>query len=396
MRGRRRAGLTVADLRRTARRRLPRMVFDFVDGGAEDEATVRENRRAFTDVAFRPRVLVDVSARPQRVRVLGQDLALPVILGPTGLARMVDPAGETAAAVAAEKFGTVSVVSSGSSVSFEDVAAAVDVPQWFQLYPWGDRGTIEALIQRARDCGYRTMVVTVDVPVVGAREKDLRNGLTVPPRVDARTGWDVLSHPRWLAGLLGGPKVTFANFTGLMPQTRSTSGLAAATQGLLNPAHTWADLEWMVAQWGGPVLLKGVMTAEDARRAVDHGCAGVAVSNHGGRQADSLPGALDVLGDVVDAVGDEVDVLLDGGVRRGTDVVKALALGARACLVGRPWLYGLGAGGAEGVERLLELLRDEVDRTLALIGRPGVDTLDRSALSVRPGRGWQPLGSQRN
>ena len=391
MRRRSRSGLTVADLRRSARRRLPRMVFDFVDGGAEDEVTLRENRRAFADVAFRPRVLVDVSARPQGVRVLGEDLALPVILGPTGLARMVHPAGETAAAVAAQKFGTVSVVSSGSSVSFEDVAAAVDAPQWFQLYPWGDRSTIEALIERARECGYRTMVVTVDVPVVGAREKDLRNGLTVPPRVDPRTGWDVLSHPRWLAGLLGGSQVTFANFTGLMPRTRSTSGLAAATQGLLNPAHTWADLDWMVAQWGGPVLLKGVMTAEDARRAVDHGCAGVAVSNHGGRQADCLPGALDVLGEVVDAVGDEVDVLLDGGVRRGTDVVKALAVGARACLVGRPWLYGLGAGGAAGVERLLEVLQDEVDRTLALIGRPGVGTLDRSALCVRPGRGWEPL-----
>ena len=396
MRGRGRAGLTVADLRRSARRRLPRRVFDFVDGGAEDEATVRENRRAFTDVAFRPQVLVDVSTRPQGVRVLGQDLALPVILGPTGLARMVDPAGETAAAVAAEKFGTVSVVSSGSSVSFEDVAAAVEQPQWFQLYPWGDRSAIEALIHRARQCGYRTMVVTVDVPVVGAREKDLRNGLTVPPRVDPRTGWDVLSHPRWLTGLLAGPKVTFANFTGLMPRTRSTSGLAAATQGLLNPGHTWADLEWMAAQWGGPVLLKGVMTAEDARRAVDHGCAGVAVSNHGGRQSDCLPGALDVLGEVVDAVGDEVDVLLDGGVRRGTDVVKALALGARACLVGRPWLYALGAAGAAGVERLLDLLHDEIDRTLALIGRPGVHTLDRSALCVRPGRGWEPLGPSKS
>ncbi|WP_204331885.1 alpha-hydroxy-acid oxidizing protein [Geodermatophilus sabuli] len=391
MRGRTR-GVTVADLREQARRRLPRMVFDFVDGGAEDEATVRENRRAFADVALRPRVLVDVSARPQGVRVMGQDLALPVVLGPTGLARMVHPAGEAAAAVAAELFGTVSVVSSGSSVSFEDVAAAVRVPQWFQLYPWGDRATIEALIDRARACRYRTMVVTVDVPVVGAREKDLRNGLTVPPRVDPRTAWDVLSHPRWLAGLVRSPKVTFANFAGLLPDARGTSGLAAATQGLLNPGHTWDDLAWMVAQWDGPVLLKGLMTAEDARRAVDVGCAGVAVSNHGGRQADSLPGALDALGEVVAAVGEQVDVLLDGGVRRGTDVVKALALGARACLVGRPWLYALAAGGPRGVERLLEVLRDEVDRTLALIGRPGVDTLDPSAVCVRPGRGWVPAG----
>ncbi len=197
---RRGRGLTVADLRDGARRRLPRMVFDFVDGGAEDESTLRENRRGFADVAFRPRVLVDVRVRPQAVRVLGQDLAMPVILGPTGLARMVGRDGEKAAAVAAERFGTVSVVSSGSSVSLEDVAASVAVPQWFQLYPWGDRATIESLIGRARACGYRVMVVTVDVPVVGAREKDLRNGLTVPPRINPRTGWDVLSHPGgWLS-----------------------------------------------------------------------------------------------------------------------------------------------------------------------------------------------------
>lgn len=366
------------------------MVFDFVDGGAEDETTVRENRRAFGDLAFRPRVLVDVSARPQSVRVLGQDLDLPVLLGPTGLARMIDPAGETAAAVAAAAFGTVSVVSSGSSVSFEEVAAAAG-PQWFQLYPWGDRATIEALIDRARTSGYRAMVVTVDVPVVGAREKDHRNGLTVPPRISPRTGWDVVRHPRWLSGIARHPKVTFANFTGLIPDARGTGGLAAATQGLLNPAHTWADLTWMVEQWDGPVLLKGVMTAEDARRAVDHGCAAVAVSNHGGRQADSLPGAVDVLEEVVAAVGDHVDVLLDGGIRRGADVVKALALGARACLVGRPWLYGLAAHGAPGVARTLEILRDEVDRTLALIGRPGVGSLDRSSLAGRSGRGWIPL-----
>ncbi|MEV4747675.1 alpha-hydroxy acid oxidase [Streptosporangium sp. NPDC049248] len=382
-----RRAITLRDLREAARRRLPRMVFDFVDGGAEDEFTVGENRRAFSDITFRPRVLVDVGSRPQAVTVLGRRLETPVILGPTGLARMVGRAGEVAAAVAAERSGTVSVVSSGSSVSFEDVARSVTSPQWFQLYPWGDRGTIQALISRARDCGFGAMVVTVDVPVVGAREKDLRNGLTVPPQVNPRTGWDVLSHPRWLAELLTGPKVTFANFTGLMPEQRSTSGLAAATAGLLNPGHTWADLEWMIAAWGGPVLLKGVMTSEDARRAVEVGCQGVAVSNHGGRQADSLPAALDVLPEIVAEVGDEVDVVLDGGVRRGGDVVKALALGARACLVGRPWLYGLAAGGQAGVGRVLEILREEIDRTLALIGQPGVAGLDESAIRVRPGHG---------
>ena len=381
------------DLRDTARRRLPRMVFDFVDGGAEDEATLRENRRAFDDVAFRPRVLVDVAERPQGVRVLGQDLATPVILGPTGLARMVSPEGETAAAVAAERLGTVSVVSSGASVSLEEVAAAAGA-QWFQLYPWGDRSAIEALIGRARGSGYRVMVVTADVPVVGNRERDLRNGLTVPPRIDAGTAMDVLRHPRWLAGILLGPKVTFANLAAA-PRAASTSGLATLTQALLNPGHTWEDLAWMIALWDGPVLLKGVMTGEDARRAVDLGCAGVAVSNHGGRQGDCVPGTLDVLDEVLAAVGDRADVLLDGGIRRGTDVVKALAFGARACMVGRTWLYGLAAGGLPGVQRTVQLLREEIDRTLALIGRPGVSSLDRSALCVRPDRGWLPVGPAR-
>jgi len=389
----RRRAVTIDDIRAAARRRLPRMVFDFVDGGAEDEFTVRENRRAFSDLVFRPNVLVDVRSRPQAVTVLGRRLDMPVIMGPTGLMRMVGRSGETAAAAAAERFGTVSVISAGSSVSLEEVAGAVREPQWFQLYPWGDRATISNLIARAKDVGFGAMVVTVDVPVVGAREKDLRNGLTVPPAVNLRTGWDVLSHPHWLAELLTGPKVTFANFTGLMPEQRSTSGLAAATNGLLNPGHTWADLEWMIAQWDGPTLLKGVMTAEDARRAMEAGCHGVAVSNHGGRQADSLPAGLDVLEEVVAAVGGKIDVLLDGGVRRGTDVVKALALGARACMMGRPWAYGLGAAGPAGVVRVLQILHEEIDRTLALIGRPGVGALDRSALAVRPGRGWVPLAS---
>jgi len=385
MRSGRRRPVTVADLRVAARRRLPRMVFDFVDGGAEDELTRDDNEAAFRRLTFRPRVLVDVSERPQAVTVLGRQLAMPVVLGPTGLIRMVRHEGELAAAAAAERFGTVSVQSSGSSVSMEEVAASVASPQWFQLYPWGDRRTVENLIGRARDSGYEAMVVTVDVPVVGAREKDLRNGLTVPPEVSARTGWDLARHPAWFAGLLTHPKPTYANFTGLMPDAKGTGGLATHTNGLLNPANTWRDLEWMIRRFDGPVLLKGVMTAEDARLAVEAGCQGVAVSNHGGRQADSVPAALDVLPEVVAEVGHLVDVLLDGGVRRGGDIVKALALGAKACLIGRPWVYGLAAGGTPGVERVLEILHDEIDRTLALIGRPGVASLDESALSHTSG-----------
>lgn len=375
------SAVTIDDLRELARRRLPRMVFDFVDGGAEDELTLLRNRQAFSELTFRPRVLVDVSERPQHVTVLGQRLETPVLLGPTGLMRMVHHDGERAAALAAAEVGTVSVTSSGSSVSLEDVAAAVPSPQWFQLYPWGDRSTIEYLIGRAKQAGFAVMVVTVDVPVLGARERDLRNGLTVPPKVGFRNGWDVLSHPRWLAGLATHPKVSFANFEGITETSGGTSGLAAHTFSLLNPGHAWADLEWMVGAWGGPVALKGVMTAADARRAVDAGCQAVVVSNHGGRQADSLTASLHALEEVVAEVGEVVEVLLDGGVRRGSDVVKALALGARACLVGRPWVYGLAAGGTSGVVRALRILWTEIDRTMALIGRPGVQSLDRSAVS---------------
>lgn len=378
-----RAALTVDDLRDRARHRLPRMVFEFVDGGAEDEVTLRANREAFAELSFRPRVLVDVEHRPLGVTVLGQPLSMPVILAPTGLMRMVHPDGELAAAVAAYRSGVVSVVSSGSSVSLEDVAQAAGAPQWFQLYPWGDRVAVDRLVRRAKDAGYTVLVVTADVPVLGSRERDLRNGLTVPPRVSPRTGWDVLSHPRWLAGLVTHAKPGFANFGEIEAGGRGTSGLARYTSGLLNPGHTWADLEWMVRAWDGPVVLKGVMSGPDARRATDAGCQGVVVSNHGGRQGDGVPASLEVLEEVVAEVGDQVDVLLDGGVRRGGDVVKALSLGARACLVGRPWVYGLAVGGTAGVSRVLEILREEMDRTLALIGRPGVEALDRTAVSAR-------------
>lgn len=382
--------LTLDDLRTRARRRLPRMVFDFIDGGAEDERTIRENRRGFEDLAFRPRVLVDVSRRSQEVTVLGQHLSTPVLLAPTGLSRVAGRDGERAAARAAARCGTVSVVSTAASVSLEDVAAATPQPQWFQLYPWGDRSVVIQLIERARRLGYTAMVVTADVPVVGGRERDQRSGMTVPPRVGPGTAYDVLRHPRWVAELLTGPRITFANLTGVYPHLgRSAGSLAKQSMELLNAAHTWKDLAWMREAWGGPTVLKGVMCGEDAALAVEHGCDAVIVSNHGGRQCDHLPATIDVLPEVVAAVGDRAEVLIDGGVRRGSDVVKALALGAKACLVGRPWLYGLATGGEAGVVQALEMLRAEIDRTLALVGRPGVDDLDPTVLRRRRTSGWE-------
>jgi isopentenyl diphosphate isomerase/L-lactate dehydrogenase-like FMN-dependent dehydrogenase len=372
----------VDDLRRAARRRVPRMIADFVDGGADGEWTVGENRNGFDGVTFRPRQLVDVSERDQSVDVFGDRLALPVMLAPAGLARLVHRRGELAAARAAAGAGTLFCASIASSFTLEDIAAASPAASWFQLYLWKDRSVVSALVERAQRTGYRTLCLTVDVPIVGKRIRDLRNGLTLPPRIRLRTAFDTLRRPRWLAGLARGPKITFSNLVGL---TASDAAVALATYvntELINPAASWQDLEWLRDLWEGPIVVKGVLGAADARRAVEAGADGVVVSNHGGRQLDGAPATIRVLPDVVAAVGDSAVVFLDGGVRRGADVVKAVALGARAVLVGRPWFWGLAADGERGVSRMLELFSEEIDRTLALIGRPSLADVDSSAVAI--------------
>jgi isopentenyl diphosphate isomerase/L-lactate dehydrogenase-like FMN-dependent dehydrogenase len=369
------------DFRAVAKRRLPRMIFDFIDGAAEGEITLRRNREALDRISLMPRTLVDVSRRSVAVEILGQHLSMPVLLGPTGLARVAHRDGETAAALGALATGTVSVISSGASVSVEDVTSAAG-PQWFQLYPWGDRETTLGLIARARNAGCTVMVVTADVPVVGKRERDLVNGMTVPPKFGAQTAVDLLRHPRWLARVATTPRITFANLAAQQAGPKKGAvQLAAHSQALLDPAHSWTDLEWMREAWGGPTLLKGVMCAEDARLAVEHGCDGVIVSNHGGRQLDRVPATIEVLPEIAEAIGDRAAVLIDGGFRRGSDIVIAMALGAHACLVGRPWLFAAATAGAAGVERLLWLLREDIDRTLALLGRTDVRDLDASVLA---------------
>lgn len=379
------------DYRRAARRRLPRMVYEFIQGGAEDEYALSANRRAWESLTFRPRVLTDVGTIARSVTVAGQELATPIILAPTGLSRLAGPEGEHAAARAAHAHGTVSVLSTSASTSIEDVAAGAPSPQWFQLYPWANRDVTTGLIDRARTCGYSTMVVTVDVPVTGGRERDLRVGMTVPPRISAATVLGVARRPRWAWNLVTGPQITFANMLEAFPHLGSgVSTLAEQSSALLNPRNVWTDLAWMREAWGGPVLVKGITTAEDARRAADAGVDGVIVSNHGGRQLDYLPGTGEVLPEVAQAVGDRVDVLVDGGIRRGTDVVKALALGAKAVLVGRPWLHALAAGGTPAVDNLLRLLTLELDRTLALVGCP--DVRDLSPDLLRAARAHEPEG----
>ena len=373
--------INIDGMRASAQRRLPRMVFDFVDGGAEDEVTMRDNRAAFEALKFRPGDL-GVAHRSQATTVLGHDLASPVMLAPTGLARLMHREGEVAAARAAAAAGTVIVLSMASCDSIDDVAQAAPGRTWFQLYPCRDRWVSEALIARAAAAGASALCITIDSAVSGRRERDVVNGMTLPPRLRLRNLAETMLHPRWIVDLVRRPELPFGNFEGLGPDV--PTGVSQRGQFVmhqtLNPATDWDEIRWVREMWAGPLVIKGVMSVAAAHQAAGAGADAVVVSNHGGRQLDGLPASIDVLGEVVDAVGDEVEVLLDSGVRRGSDVVKALALGARACLVGRPYLYGLAVAGEAGVATVLGLLRDEIDRVQALVGCADIREVDRSLL----------------
>jgi L-lactate dehydrogenase (cytochrome) len=373
--------ITIQDLRARARRRLPRAVFDFIDGGAEDELTLRRNETALKQITFRPRVLVDTHLRNQTTTVLGQPLQTPLILAPTGLCGMAAPRGEILAARASLNTGVIFTLSSMSAVSIEDTARAVPGPHWFQLYVWRDRELTRSLVERAASAGYRAMMVTVDVPVLGQRERDLRNGATIPPRVTLSNAVDSARKLGWLLGMARHPRIDFVNVA-RPTDMRGPFALGPYVNSQFDPSVSWADLDWFRSIWSGPLILKGIMSAEDGRRAVEHGVDAIVVSNHGGRQLDGLPAAIEVLPEVAEAAGGRIEVLFDGGIRRGTDVIKALALGARACMIGRPYLYGLGAAGQAGVEHAINLLRAEIDRAQALLGRPTLAELDRSAVRL--------------
>lgn len=368
------------DVRRIARRRLPRGVFEFVDGGAGGEVTLRENRAAFERIRFDPHWLTDVSQREIGTTVLGERVALPVMLAPAGLARLVHPQGELGAARAAGAAGTIFCVSIASSFTIEEIADVASGPLWFQLYLWRSEEVVRGLVERARAAGYRALVLTIDVPTVGNRERDVRNGASVPPRVCLDTALDALRRPRWLYDFVRSPTITFANLKEIAGSSGPGSIGPYVDRELNDPTATWDRVDWLRRLWDGPLVVKGVMSARDAAEAVRRGADAVYVSNHGGRQLDSSPATLDVLADVVEAVGDRAEVLLDGGVRRGEDVVKARALGARACLVGRPWFMALAAGGEPGVERMLDVLGRDVDRTLALVGVPRIDDVGPGVL----------------
>jgi L-lactate dehydrogenase (cytochrome) len=372
--------VNIEDLRQLAQRRLPQVIFDYLDGGAEDEITLRENHRAFADVSFRPRQCVATAPRDLRTKVLGTEISFPALLAPVGYSRMMHPDGEAGSARAAGKAGTGYILSTISGYKIEDVRAATTGPCWYQLYLVGGREAAEAGIARAQTAGFSALVVTVDTPVAGMRERDSHNGM----RQLVGTGLlgklpyfeEFVVRPRWLAAFLrdgGMPKLENIVIPGQgpMPLMDVTSALARAVV-------TWDDFKWMRAIWKGPVLVKGIVTGDDAKRAVDAGCVGVIVSNHGGRQLDGCLTGFHALPEVVAAVGKQAEVLMDGGVRRGSDIVKAVCLGAKAVLIGRAYAYGMAAAGEAGVTRAIQILREDVDRTLALLGCSSIGALDLS------------------
>lgn len=374
-----------------AQRRLPRAAFDYLDGGADGEVTLRGNVAAFEEIVFRPRSAVKLDECDLGLRVLDLDLALPAMLAPVGYSRLLHPGGEVAASRAAGEFGTGYILSTVSGHKLENVRAATKGPAWFQLYLLGGRAASEGAIQRAHQAGFSALVITIDTAVAGMRERDHRNGMAplLGNSVLAKLPYlpDILAHPRWLAAFLadgGVPKLANVVTPGEGPMKLVDVGKALA-----NAAVTWEDLRWIRNVWPGPIVVKGVLTGDDAKRAVDFGAAAVIVSNHGGRQLDSVSATIRALPEVVQAVDGRIEVLMDGGIRRGSDIVKAICLGARAVLVGRAYAYGLAAAGYEGVVRALEILRTDVERTLRLLGCPSIAALDRSY--VETPRSWREI-----
>src|SRR2546421_2745605 len=376
--------VNIHDLRHLAQRRVPRVVFDYLDGGAETEVTLRENCRVFDDLTFRPRQAVAIPECDLRTRVLSADLAFPAILAPIGYSRLMHPGGEVAAAAAAEEAGLAYTLSTISGHKLENVRAASKGPVWYQLYLVGGREVAGGAIDRARRAGFSALVVTIDTPVAGMRERDPRNGMkellggTLSSKLPFLP--QMFAHPGWLASFLldgGVPKLENIVIPGKGPMS-----LIDVTAALSHAVVSWEDIRWLKGIWTGPIVVKGVLTADDARRALDEGAAGIIVSNHGGRQLDGAPAALRVLPEVVAAVNGQAEVLMDGGVRRGSDIVKAICLGARAVLLGRAYAFGLAAAGKPGVTRALEILREDVERTLRLLGCPSVSALDSSYLNI--------------
>jgi isopentenyl diphosphate isomerase/L-lactate dehydrogenase-like FMN-dependent dehydrogenase len=378
--------VNIKDLRRLARARLPDAVFDYLDGAADDEITLKDSVRAFSEVYFKPRFAVATPACDLSVTVLGQKLALPFILAPIGYSRLMHPRGELAASKAAGKAGTAYILSTMSGHTIEDVKAQSAGPTFYQLYLAGGRGAAEAAIARAKAAGYKGLFVTIDTPVAGNRERDFRNGMKAlmarNPIAKLPYIPNILMHPRWLAAYVAdGMSRPFPNI--VVPGSGPLAAVDVAAA-LESAQVSWTDLKWIRQLWDGPIVMKGVMTVEDAKRSVDAGAQGVVVSSHAGRQLDGVAAPLRVLPGIVEAVGGQLEVLFDGGIRRGADVVRAMAMGAKACLLGRGYAYGMAAAGDAGVDRAVEIFRADIIRTLKLLGCPSISALDSSYIATRP------------
>lgn len=370
----------IEDLRVLYQRRVPRMFYDYTESGSWSESTFRDNITAFDKHKLRQRVLVNMDNRSLRTTMLGQPVAMPVALAPVGLTGMQRADGEIKSALAAEKFGVPYCLSTMSVCSIEDVAANTSAPFWFQLYVMRDRGFVERLINRAKAAGCSALVLTVDLQILGQRHKDLKNGLSTPPKPTLANLLNIATKPGWAREMLGTSRRGFGNIIGHVDNVESMGSLAQWTAGQFDPTLGWDDVKWIKDTWGGPLVIKGIIDPEDARLAAQSGADALIVSNHGGRQLDGAPASLDALPDIVSAVGSDIEVWFDGGIRSGQDVFKALASGAKGTLIGRAYIYGLGAMGEAGVTKSLEIIRNELDLTMAFCGLRDINAVSGSVL----------------
>ena len=372
----------IEDLRKIARKKLPKPLFNYIDGGADDESNVLGNAGAFDSVRLVPEYLIDVAEIDLSTRVLGREIAMPLFLAPTGMTRLFHHDGETAVSRAAAEAGTYYSLSTVGATTIEDVAAACDGPKSFQIYVMKDRSLTREFIQRCKDANYDSLMLTVDVPIAGNRERELRYGFSMPPKLNLAGIAGFAARPGWVYRALTHPKAILANVAHKIPEGSSQStSLIEYVASQFDQSVTWDDLEWMVSEWGGPFAIKGILSPSDARKAVDAGVSAIMVSNHGGRQLDGTLSAFEALGPILDEVGGECEVICDGGIRRGTHVLKALARGATACSIGRPYLFGLAAAGQAGVTKVLDLLRAEIERDMALIGCRSIAEIGEKHLS---------------
>jgi len=372
--------LTIADLKERARRRVPKMFFEYADSGAWTEGTYCANEEDFHKIKLRQRVLVDMSNRSLASEMIGEKVSMPVALAPTGFTGMQHADGEMLAAQAAEEFGVPFTLSTMSICSIEDVRSVTTKPFWFQLYVMQDKDYVHNLIDRAKAAGCSALVLTLDLQILGQRHKDLRNGLSAPPRFTPKHLWQMATRPFWCLDMLGTKRHTFGNIVGHAKGVTDLSSLSSWTSEQFDPQLSWKDIEWIRDRWGGKLILKGILDEEDARMSLGSGADAIIVSNHGGRQLDGAASSISMLPRIVDAVGDKMEVHLDGGIRSGQDVLKAICYGAKGTYIGRPFLYGLGAGGKAGVRRTLEIIRKELDVTMALCGERDVKNLSRANL----------------